>query len=158
MSTQAKSLPSSDYALLVKQAEALLEGEADPIANAANLASLLFYAVENVNWVGFYYLKNNELVLGPFCGQPACTRIQVGQGVCGTAISERATQVVADVHAFEGHIACDAASRSEVVVPFFARSLSGVLDIDSPFENRFSEAEQALFETVAQLYVSSIGG
>ncbi|NND81568.1 MAG: GAF domain-containing protein [Gammaproteobacteria bacterium] len=156
MKTEHAIETTSDYGLLIKQAESLLSGESDPIANAANLASMLYYAVADVNWVGFYFLRDGELVLGPFSGQPACTRIALGRGVCGTAFAERSTQRVADVHEFEGHIACDAASRSEVVVPFYTDLLSGVLDIDSPSVNRFGEAEQVLFERAAQVYQNSL--
>ena len=147
---------NDDYLLLLKQAEALISSETDPIANAANLSSLIYHQVENVNWVGFYFLKEGELVLGPFSGQPACTRIPVGRGVCGTAFAEKATQVVSDVHAFAGHIACDAASESEVVVPFEAKQMSGVFDVDSPVLNRFSNDEKMLFEGVCKLFVDRL--
>ena len=144
-------MSSDTYSLLLKQAEALISSETDFIANTANLASLLFNNLDEVNWAGFYFFKNNELVLGPFNGQVACTRIPVGQGVCGTAFEKQETLVVKDVHAFEGHIACDAASESEVVVPFSAGEYQGVLDIDSPVSNRFSSDECALFEAVVLL-------
>lgn len=144
------------YELLLKQAEALISGESDHIANAANLSSLIFHHVEDVNWVGFYFLKDGELVLGPFSGQPACTRIPVGKGVCGTAFKDNKTQLIADVHAFAGHIACDAASESEVVVPFKTGGISGVFDIDSPNLARFTEQEQTLFEGVRDLYVKRL--
>ncbi len=147
---------NSDYQLLLKQAEALISSETDPIANAANLASLVFNGVEDLNWVGFYFLKQGELVLGPFCGQPACTRIPVGKGVCGTAFAEQQTQVVADVHSFEGHIACDAASDSEVVVPFKTEQLSGVFDIDSPKLDRFGDDEKDLLQAICALYVARL--
>ncbi len=140
------------YSLLLKQVEALISSEVDPIANAANIASLLFNNLDNVNWAGFYFDRDSELVLGPFCGQPACTRIPLGKGVCGTAYSTMQTQVVSDVHAFPGHIACDAASESEVVVPFKTSSLSGVLDIDSPSLSRFGQDERIFFESVVELY------
>jgi len=149
-------MAKADYSLLVKQVEALLEGEQDAVANAANIASLLYHNLENVNWVGFYFLQANELVLGPFHGQVACTRILVGQGVCGTALATRTTQLVEDVHLFDGHIACDAASESEVVVPFFTEKLSGVLDVDSPLKARFGANEQSLFESIADLYARSL--
>lgn len=154
--------------LLAQQLKALLESEPDVIANAANMASLLFNNLEQVNWVGFYFLKESneqskELVLGPFCGQPACTRIPLGKGVCGTAFAQQQTLVVDDVHAFDGHIACDAASQSEIVVPFNfnaydvdgAPSIAGVLDIDSPIKNRFDDADKHFFEKAMQLYVNA---
>ena len=144
-------MPHEQYSLLLKQAEALLSSESDFIANTANLASLLFNSLDNVNWAGFYLFRDNELVLGPFNGQVACTRIPIGKGVCGTAFEKQETLVVADVHAFEGHIACDAASESELVVPFTTRIFRGVLDVDSPMVERFGDAEKALFEGVVQL-------
>jgi len=146
------------YQLLLKQVQALLEGENDLVANAANLSSLLYHNLDNVNWVGFYFLKAEELVLGPFSGQPACTRIAVGQGVCGTAYAQQATQVVDDVHAFDGHIACDVASESEIVVPFNTTEVQGVFDIDSPVKARFGNQEKAFFETVVMRFSESISG
>ncbi len=143
------------YSLLLKQAQALLESESDFIANAANLSSLLFHNMENVNWVGFYLYKSDELVLGPFCGQPACTRIPVGKGVCGTAFSDQATLIVADVHSFDGHIACDAMSESEIVVPFNTSEYRGVFDIDSPINDRFDDQERIFFESVVKLLEAS---
>ncbi|MCH2189371.1 MAG: GAF domain-containing protein [Gammaproteobacteria bacterium] len=147
---------NSSYQLLLKQAQALISGESDPIANAANLASLVYNNLDNVNWVGFYFLRGDELVLGPFSGQPACTRIPIGKGVCGTAFAEQKTQLVADVHQFPGHIACDAASESEVVVPFKSKSVSGVFDIDSPVLNRFTCEEVELLEAVCELYLKTL--
>ena len=147
---------NSEYQLLLKQAEALISTESDPIANAANLSSLVYNHLENVNWVGFYYLRGDELVLGPFSGQPACTRIPVGKGVCGTAFAEQATQVVGDVHQFPGHIACDAASESEVVVPFKTEGLSGVFDVDSPTLNRFASDEVRLLESICDAYRATL--
>ena len=147
---------NSSYQLLLKQAQALISGESDPIANAANLASLVYNNLDNVNWVGFYFLRGDELVLGPFSGQPACTRIPIGKGVCGTAFAEKKTQLVADVHQFPGHIACDAASESEVVVPFKSKSVSGVFDIDSPVLNRFTCEEVELLEAVCELYLKTL--
>jgi len=144
-------MSSNTYSLLLQQAEALISSEPDFIANAANIASLLFNNLENVNWAGFYILRGDELVLGPFNGQVACTRIPLGKGVCGTAFSENKTLVVKDVHAFDGHIACDAASESEVVVPFSRPEFSGVLDIDSPIMNRFGENEKQFFEAIVKL-------
>lgn len=143
------------YSLLLKQAESLISGESDFIANAANLSSLIFNNLDDVNWAGFYLFKGDELVLGPFCGQPACTRIPVGQGVCGTAFAERRTLRVDDVHSFAGHIACDAASESEIVVPFKALEYQGVLDIDSPKLARFSDHEQNLLEAIVDLFQQS---
>jgi GAF domain-containing protein len=135
---------------LIAQAEALFAGERDPIANAANLAALIAMSVDRLNWSGVYLLREGELVLGPFAGKPACVRIALGRGVCGTAAQTRETIVVPDVHAFPGHIACDPASRSEIVVPLVdGERLIGVLDIDSPEPGRFGDAERALFEALA---------
>lgn len=149
-------MTDNPYSLLYKQAKALLSSETHPIANAANLSSLLFHNLEDVNWVGFYFLEGDQLVLGPFSGQVACTRIPLGKGVCGTAFAENKTQVVANVHAFPGHIACDTASESEVVVPFESPILSGVLDVDSPVLERFGDDEQAFFEAITRVYVNSL--
>ncbi|MTI95838.1 MAG: GAF domain-containing protein [Firmicutes bacterium] len=126
------------YQQLSELLAALLQGETDSIANLANASALLYDQMPLLNWAGFYILKDNELVLGPFQGKPACTRIKVGKGVCGTAAAREKTQVVPDVHAFPGHIACDAASRSEIVVPVKLDSeLVAVLDLDSPEKDRF---------------------
>ena len=144
-------MTNKHYTLLLRQAEALMSGEADFIANAANLSSLLYHNLEHVNWVGFYIFRGNELVLGPFNGQPACTRIPLGKGVCGTAFSKQKTLVIDDVHAFAGHIACDAASESEIVVPFNAKEFSGVFDVDSPIKNRFQAQEKIFFESIVDL-------
>ncbi|MBL1418824.1 MAG: GAF domain-containing protein [Moritella sp.] len=128
------------YQRLAQQADALMAEENHLIANLANLSALLFMELEDINWVGFYLYENDELVLGPFQGQPACIRIPVGRGVCGTAASTLQTQLVTDVHDFPGHIACDAASNSEVVVPIVVNDkLIGVLDIDSPSIGRFDQ-------------------
>ena len=128
------------YQRLAQQADALMAEETHLIANLANLSALLFMELEDINWVGFYLYENDELVLGPFQGQPACIRIPVGRGVCGTAASTLQTQLVTDVHDFPGHIACDAASNSEVVVPIVVNDkLIGVLDIDSPSIGRFHQ-------------------
>ncbi len=136
-----------DYQLLLKQLEALLDGETDETALLSNASALLNQFLDEVNWVGFYVWKNDELVLGPFQGLPACTRIAYGKGVCGTAVKERTTQRIADVHQFPGHIACDAASNSEIVVPIFANGdIYGVLDIDSPITDRFDEIDQKYLE------------
>ena len=140
-----RSLPKPDlYRDLAKSLESLLEGETDALANLANASGLLASALERVNWCGFYLLRSDEeLVLGPFQGKPACVRIPVGQGVCGTAAARRATLVVPDVHAFPGHIACDAASRSEIVVPILqGGALRGVLDVDSPDLSRFDRDDR----------------
>src|SRR5579871_501901 len=149
----------SDYARLAAELEALLEDEHDLIANAANASALLFEALPDVNWVGFYFLRGSgqaaELVVGPFQGKPACVRIAVGKGVCGTAAARRATVVVPDVHEFPGHIACDAASRSEIVVPLIQDGeLLGVLDVDSPSVARFDEADRRGLEQVATIFVT----
>jgi GAF domain-containing protein len=142
---------------LAAQAQGLLSVDTDPVANAANLSALLFMELEQVNWVGFYFLRGDELVLGPFQGKPACVRIPMGQGVCGTAAKSRQTQRVADVHEFAGHIACDAASRSELVIPLVRNGdLLGVLDLDSPVTERFSEADQEMLEEVAKVYLASL--
>jgi GAF domain-containing protein len=141
---------------MVAELRALLAGEPDPIANAANTAALIFARLPRLNWAGFYFLQGEVLVLGPFQGQPACTRIPLGRGVCGTAAARQETIVVPDVHEFPGHIACDAASRSEIVVPLnIAGKLSGVLDVDSPEPDRFGAAERALLEAVAAAYVEA---
>jgi GAF domain-containing protein len=147
----------ADYARLAQELAALLAGESDPIANAANAAALIFDALPEVNWAGFYFLKGDELIVGPFQGKPACVRIALGRGVCGTAAAQRRTLVVPDVHQFPGHIACDAASRSEIVVPLIAGgTLLGVLDIDSPRRARFDEADARGLESLAELIVLSI--
>lgn len=147
---------AADYALLARDLQSLLAGEPDLIANAANTAALIFEAVPRLNWVGFYFLKDRELVVGPFQGKPACVRIPLGKGVCGTAAARRTTLVVADVHAFAGHIACDAASRSEIVIPLVTDvSLLGVLDIDSPERDRFDAADQHGLEALARIFLDS---
>lgn len=147
------------YAELQQQAAALLAGERDRIANAANLSSLLWHGLPDLNWAGFYLFDGTELVLGPFQGKPACMRIALGRGVCGTAAATRRTQVVADVHAFPGHIACDAASRAEIVIPLLrGDELLGVLDLDSPHQGRFDADDQAGLEALATLWVRSMGG
>ncbi|NBD95568.1 MAG: GAF domain-containing protein [Gammaproteobacteria bacterium] len=146
------------YAELVQQAQGLLSGQAHAVANAANLSALIFNALDEVNWVGFYLLEGEELIVGPFQGQPACVRITLGEGVCGTAAATRTTQRVDDVHAFDGHIACDPASRSEIVVPLLLGDrLLGVLDLDSPRTARFSATDQAGIEALAKVYVDSLG-
>ncbi len=132
-----------DYLLLDSQLRALLADETDALASASNFVALLYNAMDNVNWLGIYVLRGDELVLGPFQGMPACVHLKIGIGVCGTAAATLQTQRVADVHQFEGHIACDADSRSEIVVPLVSNgTLIGVLDIDSPTSDRFSEIDQ----------------
>lgn len=136
-----------NYQLLIKQLEALIEDESDPIANLSNSAALLNQFLDRINWVGFYLLREDQLVLGPFQGLPACVRIDIGKGVCGTAVAEEKTQLVADVHQFPGHIACDARSQSEIVIPLFKnKKVIGVLDIDSPEKNRFTKQDQIHLE------------
>jgi GAF domain-containing protein len=146
---------------LIAQARALLHGERDSTANAANLASLIFHTLPELNWAGFYWMKGGELVLGPFQGKPACVRIALGKGVCGTAARERRSVVVPDVHEFPGHIACDSASRSEVVVPILHRgAVLGVLDLDSPQPRRFDESDARALEQVVEVFLQSsdVGG
>ena len=147
--------PAERYSDLLQQAAALIEGERDMTANAANLSSLLFHSLPDLNWAGFYWMKGGELVLGPFQGKPACVRIAVGKGVCGTAARDRRTIVVKDVHEFPGHIACDSASNSEVVVPIVAGGkVVGVLDLDSPLVNRFDESDARGLEAVVQAFIA----
>ncbi|MFK3649513.1 GAF domain-containing protein [Lysobacter enzymogenes] len=148
---------SEQYAQLVEQARALLDGERDRVANAANLSALVNQSLPQLNWVGFYFFDGTELVVGPFQGLPACVRIPLDKGVCGAAATSRQTQRVADVHEFPGHIACDAASRSEVVVPLTrGAQLIGVFDLDSPVPDRFDADDQAGLEALAQVYVESL--
>ena len=145
------------YAQLLEQARALMHGERDRIANAANLSALLYHGLPDLNWAGFYFFDGTELVVGPFQGLPACVRIPLDRGVCGAAARDRATQRVDDVHAFPGHIACDAASRSEIVVPLVhGGELVGVLDIDSPRPSRFDEDDQRGVEAIAAAFVEAL--
>ncbi|MYL34100.1 GAF domain-containing protein [Pontibacillus yanchengensis] len=138
---------NQNYDLLLKQLKALLEDEPDQVANLSNASALLNQFLDEVNWVGFYLWKNDQLVLGPFQGLPACVRIPYGKGVCGTALSKGKTQRVADVNQFPGHIACDTASQSEIVVPLYKNGeIFGVLDIDSPIKNRFDETDEQYLE------------
>jgi len=140
------------YRELCAAADALTAGETDGMANMANLAALVWHLVRELNWAGFYRLLDGELVLGPFCGKPACIRIALGQGVCGTAAATGETQLVDDVHAFPGHIACDAASRSELVVPVIRDgAVVAVIDLDSPRPARFDAEDRAGFEALAAL-------
>jgi len=156
LQTARAGTPAELYAELLEQSRALLAGERDATANAANLASLVFHTLPDLNWAGFYWLRGRELVLGPFQGKPACVRIAVGKGVCGTAVAERRTIVVPDVNAFPGHIACDSASRSEVVIPV-ARggAVVGVLDLDSPRPGRFSEEDARGLEEIVRAFVEA---
>ena len=146
------------YQSLVKQTESLIGGESNIIANMANISALLFTSLEDVNWAGFYFMDSpTELVLGPFQGNPACIRIPVGKGVCGTAAKTGQTQLVSDVHAFDGHIACDAASNSEIVVPIMKNgSVFAVLDIDSPSIGRFDTDDQAGLEALVKCLEASL--
>ncbi len=147
------ALPKPElYRELAAAAEALTAGEPDGVANMANLAALVWQLVPDLNWAGFYRLLEDELVLGPFCGKPACIRIPLGRGVCGTAAASGETQLVADVHAFPGHIACDAASRSELVVPVKRDgAVIAVIDLDSPLAARFDDEDRAGIEALAAL-------
>ena len=146
------------YAQLLEQARALLHGERDRIANAANLSALVYNALPDLNWVGFYFLDGRELVVGPFQGLPACVRIPLDKGVCGAAARTRQTQRIEDVHAFPGHIACDSASNSELVVPLVDADgeLLGVFDLDSPLAARFSVEDQQGLEAIARAYLESL--
>jgi L-methionine (R)-S-oxide reductase len=149
--------PETAYRELARDLKALLAGERDLIANAANTAALVYDALPGLNWAGFYLYKSGELVLGPFQGKPACVRIAIGKGVCGTAAARRETVVVQDVHAFPGHIACDSASNSEIVVPLVhGTELLGVLDIDSPHLGRFGAGDAAGIEALARIFVESL--
>jgi L-methionine (R)-S-oxide reductase len=145
------------YAALAGDLRALLHGEHDLIANAANMTSLIFHTLPDLNWAGVYLLKDGELVLGPFQGKPACVRIAIGKGVCGTAAQRRTSVVVPDVEAFPGHIACDSASRSEIVVPLLkGTELLGVLDLDSPVLGRFDDADRDGLETLVRIFIESL--
>jgi len=148
---------SERYAQLAIQASALLDGETDRIANAANLAALLYHNLPDVNWVGFYFFDGTELVLGPFQGKPACVRIALDRGVCGAAARNGVVQRVDDVHAITDHIACDADSRSELVIPLLRnQELLGVLDVDSPVLARFDSDDQQGMQAIAQLWIASL--
>lgn len=140
------------YAQLAQQIEAIVAGEHDLIANMANVSAILYWALEHVNWAGFYLVKDQELVLGPFHGQPACIRIPIGKGVCGTAVSENCIQLVKDVHQFSGHIACDAASNSEIVLPIRKNNqIIAILDIDSPEIARFDLDDQSGLSQIVEI-------
>lgn len=148
--------PREFYKELAQQLEGLLAGERDAIANAANLSALIVTSLPDLNWAGFYFLRGDTLVLGPFQGKPACVRIAVGKGVCGTAVAERRSLRVEDVGAFPGHIACDSASRSELVVPLIRNGdVIGVLDIDSPIPSRFDAIDQAGIERLAAIFIAA---
>lgn len=143
--------------MLGKQLDALLEGESNLVANLSNASALLNQFLERINWVGFYLMEDGELVLGPFQGLPACVRIQVGKGVCGTAVAEKKTMLIEDVHAFPGHIACDAASQSEIVIPLIKDgSVIGVLDIDSPELSRFTKEDQEGLELFTKVLMKHL--
>jgi L-methionine (R)-S-oxide reductase len=149
------------YAELAASLRALLDGERDLVANAANMAALLYWSLRDLNWAGFYLVEpeRGDLLLGPFQGKPACVRIPIGRGVCGAAAQRRETVVVRDVHAFPGHIACDSASNSEVVVPIVRDGrLLGVLDLDSPLHARFDAADARGLEALVRILVESLGG
>lgn len=144
------------YADLLLQLRSMLVDESDVVANAANMSSLLYHSMSDVNWAGFYFHKNSELVLGPFQGQPACVRIAMGKGVCGTAAQQRQTIMVDNVHDFPGHIACDSASNSEIVVPIMKDDhLIGVLDLDSPSNGRFDEEDARGLNELVEVFVEA---
>lgn len=146
------------YAQLVQQIEAIVAGEKDLIANMANISAILYWALDNVNWAGFYIVKQGQLVLGPFHGQPACIRIPIGKGVCGTAVSENNIQLIEDVHQFSGHIACDAASNSEIVLPIRQNNqIIAVLDIDSPNIARFDVDDQTGLSQIVEILEATLG-
>jgi len=145
------------YKLMVQTVKAFLDGEPNVIANLANTSAIINEYVTGINWVGFYLMENGELVLGPFQGKPACIRIPIGRGVCGTTVAQKETIIVADVHQFPGHIACDAASNSEIVVPIMKDGeVFGVLDIDSPEFNRFGELEKKYLEEIVAIIEASL--
>ncbi len=147
------------YYDLALQARGLFEGERDVIANAANLSSLLYNGLDQLNWAGFYFLRSDTLVLGPFQGKPACVRIAVGKGVCGTAAAQRKSLIVPDVEKFPGHIACDSASRSELVVPLIrGGTIVGVLDLDAPIPERFDDEDRDGVEALARLWLAASDG
>ena len=160
LSESTSSRPRSKnelYDQLAAQLSSLLAGERDLIANAANFSSLIFHSLPDLNWAGFYFEKDGELVLGPFQGRPACMRISPGQGVCGAAAANCATTIVPNVHEFPGHIACDSASNSEIVIPLLeGQRLIGVLDLDSPKLSRFDEEDAAGLEMLVKILLSSI--
>lgn len=145
------------YSVLAQQVEAIVAGEQDLVANMANISAILYWALDNVNWVGFYFVKEAQLVLGPFHGQPACIRIPIGKGVCGTAVSENKIQLIDDVHQFSGHIACDAASNSEIVLPIrLNNQIIAVLDIDSPDIGRFDLDDKSGLSQIIQILQNTL--
>ena len=159
--TELPSDKAAAYDELATSLRALLAGERDLIANASNMAALLFWSLRDLNWAGFYLVEpeRGDLLLGPFQGKPACVRIPIGRGVCGAAAERRATVVVPDVHAFPGHIACDSASNSEIVVPIIrGGTLLGVLDLDSPVHARFDDTDARGLEALVRIFVESLGG
>jgi GAF domain-containing protein len=160
LNTSTPTSKREHYQELQEQARGLLAGERDLIANAANFSALLFHSLPDLNWAGFYFYDGTELVVGPFQGKPACIRIALGRGVCGTAAQTRQTQLVVDVHAFDGHIACDAASNSEIVVPLVKAdgSLLGVWDVDSPSVGRFDEEDRAGMEALCAVFMAAASG
>ncbi|WP_163150717.1 GAF domain-containing protein [Anoxybacillus sp. MB8] len=152
-----KGTREENYALVIDQLKALISDEKNVVANLANASALLNYFLHDINWVGFYITEGNELVLGPFQGLPACVRIPFGKGVCGTAAAEKRTVRVADVHTFPGHIACDAASQSEIVVPMIKDGrVIGVLDIDSPIKNRFDEVDEQYLQQFVETLIQYV--
>jgi len=160
INTSSYASKREHYADLVTQARGMLAGEPSLIANAANFSALVYHSLEQVNWAGFYLFDGNELVVGPFQGKPACIRIALGRGVCGTAAQSRETQLIRDVHAFEGHIACDAASQSEIVVPLIKAdgTLLGVWDVDSPITDRFDDEDRAGMEALCTVFMEHARG
>ena len=156
-SQQLTGTQAEQYEQLLQQASALVHGESDKIANAANLSALVFHSLPDLNWVGFYFYDGTELVVGPFQGLPACIRIALGRGVCGTAAVTKQTQRIADVDTFPGHIPCDSASRSELVVPLYKdEKLIGVFDLDSPKLNRFNDVDQQNLEAIADIFLRAL--
>ena len=156
LATKEGATKAELYSGLANQLRSLLEGERDSVANMANFASLLFYSLPDLNWSGFYLLKGKQLVLGPFQGKPACIRIPVGEGVCGTAAARRETILVQNVHEFPGHIACDSASNSEIVVPIVAgEEFVGVLDLDSPLVSRFDEDDAKGLNELVKIFIEA---
>lgn len=146
------NINETNYSMLTKQLESLIEDEHHLIAILSNTSALINDTLDQVNWVGFYLIEDNELILGPFQGRPACVHIEIGKGVCGTAVSENATQRVSDVHQFPGHIACDANSKSEIVIPIHINNeIIGVLDIDAPIKDKFTKDDQEGLEQVVQI-------
>jgi GAF domain-containing protein len=155
VAASASAGKTETYALLLAQAKALIEGESDLIANLANVSALIWQSLPDLNWAGFYLWKNDELVLGPFQGKPACVRIAYGKGVCGTAVARKATVIVEDVEKFPGHIVCDSGSRSEIVVPMIrGEEIIGVLDVDSPKLGRFDEEDRWGLERLVKALLS----